>query len=77
VYRCGSNWSAMAAAWRMCTQPIAGRALPVTLTDAGQSILDQADEIVLDVEKRMVASLPPGEVQRLASLLTACARSLT
>jgi DNA-binding MarR family transcriptional regulator len=61
----------------VAAQPIAGRALPVTLTDAGQSILDQADEIVLDVEKRMVASLPPGEVQRLASLLTACARSLT
>jgi DNA-binding MarR family transcriptional regulator len=61
----------------VAAQPIAGRALPVTLTDAGQSILDQADEIVLDVEKRMITSLPPGEVQRLASLLTACARSLT
>ncbi|MEN3266370.1 MarR family transcriptional regulator [Pseudonocardia sp.] len=61
----------------VAAKPIAGRALPVTLTEAGQSILDQADEIVLDVEKRMIMGLPPGEVERLATLLTACARSLT
>jgi hypothetical protein len=46
----------------VAAQPIAGRAVPVTLTNAGQSLLVQADEIVLD---------------RLASLLTACAASLT
>jgi DNA-binding MarR family transcriptional regulator len=61
----------------VAAHPIAGRALPVTLTDAGQSLLDQAEEIVLDVEKRMITGLPPGEVQRLASLLTACARNVT
>jgi DNA-binding MarR family transcriptional regulator len=61
----------------VAAQPTAGRVLPVTLTDAGRSLLDQADSIVLDVEKRMLTSLPPDEVQRLASLLTACARNLT
>lgn len=61
----------------IATRPTAGRALPITLTDAGQTLLDRADAIVLDVEERMIAGLPPGEVHRLASLLTACARNLT
>jgi DNA-binding MarR family transcriptional regulator len=61
----------------VAAKPTAGRALPVTLTDAGQALLDQADSIVLDVEKRMIAGLPPAEVERLASLLAACARNLT
>jgi hypothetical protein len=43
----------------VATQPTAGRALPTTLTDAGQSLLTLADGIVLDVEKRMIADLPP------------------
>ena len=60
----------------VAAQPTTGRVLPVTLTDAGQSLLDQADNIVLDVEKRMITGLPPGEVQRLAALLTDCARNL-
>lgn len=62
---------------RVATQPTAGRALPVTLTDKGQALLDQADAIVLDMEKRMITSLPPTEVRQLASLLTTCAQNLT
>jgi DNA-binding MarR family transcriptional regulator len=61
----------------VATQPTAGRALPVTLTDPGRSLLGQAEKIVLDVEKRMLTDLPPDEVRQLASLLTACARNLT
>ena len=61
----------------IATRPTAGRALPITLTDAGKTLLDQADAIVLDVEERMIAGFPPDEVHRLASLLTACARNLT
>lgn len=58
-------------------RPTAGRALPVTLTDMGQAVLDQADAIVLDREKRLITGLPSAEVARLASLLTTCAQNLT
>ncbi|MEU7740556.1 MarR family transcriptional regulator [Nonomuraea sp. NPDC049158] len=61
----------------VATQPTSGRALPVTITDAGQSLLDQAHSVVLDVEERMITDLPPGDVEQLASLLTACAQNLT
>jgi hypothetical protein len=37
----------------------------------------RADDIVLDVEKRMLTGLPPDDVQQLASLLTACTQNLT
>ncbi|MGI8334355.1 MarR family winged helix-turn-helix transcriptional regulator [Actinomadura scrupuli] len=60
----------------VATQPTAGRALPVTLTDAGRSLLGQADDIVLDVEERMLTGLPPDDVRQLAALLTACTRNL-
>ncbi|MFF4624574.1 MarR family winged helix-turn-helix transcriptional regulator [Nonomuraea jabiensis] len=60
----------------VAAQPTAGRALPVTLTDAGRSLLGQAEDIVFDVENRMLTGLPPDDVQQLASLLTACTRNL-
>ena len=56
--------------------PVTGKALPVTLTPAGRAALDQADDIVLDVERRMLADLPPDEVRRLAVSLSACSRNL-
>ncbi|GAA4835549.1 hypothetical protein [Saccharopolyspora rosea] len=57
-------------------KPNIGRALPVALTEAGRSLLDQADGIVLDVDDRMTADLAPDDVRRLASLLTTCVRNL-
>ncbi|MGW4412472.1 MarR family winged helix-turn-helix transcriptional regulator [Nonomuraea sp. NPDC004702] len=58
-------------------RPDVGRALPITLTGPGRALLDQADEIVLDVEHRMTTGFPPEEVRHLATLLSACARNLT
>ena len=60
----------------VATRPTAGRALPITLSDAGRSLLNRADVIVLDAEDRMIADLRSDEVDRLASLLTTCARNL-
>ena len=70
---CGLRTAGLAS---IAPQPTAGRALPVILTAKGQDLLDRADRIVRDVEQQMVASLPPAEVRRLASLLTSCTRSL-
>lgn len=61
----------------VATQPTARRALPVTLTESGRSLLDQADTIVDEVERRMTADLPADDLHRLRSLLAACARNLT
>ncbi|MFI7462315.1 MarR family winged helix-turn-helix transcriptional regulator [Nonomuraea sp. NPDC049646] len=58
-------------------RPGVGRALPITLTGPGRALLDQADAIVLDVERRMTAGFPSEEVGHLAALLSACARNLT
>jgi DNA-binding MarR family transcriptional regulator len=60
----------------VATEPTARRALPVTLTETGRSLLGQADAIVFDTEQRMIADVPPDEVLRLAELLTTCARNL-
>lgn len=60
----------------VAAQPSAGRALPVTLTDSGRLMLDQAERIVMEVESRMLTTLPPGDVRQLAALLTACAENL-
>jgi len=57
----------------VAARPTSGRALPVTITDAGRTLLDQADTIVLDVEARMNVGLP---VDQLADLLRSCARNL-
>ncbi|MGP3914994.1 MarR family winged helix-turn-helix transcriptional regulator [Nonomuraea sp. 10N515B] len=61
----------------VAARPTTGRALPITLTAAGRTVLDQADAIVLDVEERLITGFPSGEVHKLASLLTACAHNLT
>jgi len=61
----------------VATAPAAGKALPVTLTPAGRAALDRADDIVVDVERRMLADLPPDEVRRLAATLSACAGNLS
>jgi len=60
----------------VATQPTERRALPVTLTDRGRSLLEQADAIVLDVERRMLGDLPAKDVDRLAALLTRCVQNL-
>jgi DNA-binding MarR family transcriptional regulator len=60
----------------VAARPAVGRALPVSLTDAGRSLLDRADAMVLAVEERMLSGLPPDEVQQLSTLLGACARNL-
>ena len=48
----------------------------MTLTDRGRSLLEQADAIVLDVERRMLGDLPAKDVDRLAALLTRCVQNL-
>ncbi|GHF53404.1 DNA-binding MarR family transcriptional regulator [Amycolatopsis bartoniae] len=60
----------------VASRPTSGRALPVTLTEDGRSLLVQAQEIVLDVDDRMTAGLAPAEVRRLVSLLEVCAQNL-
>ncbi|MFD1543493.1 MarR family winged helix-turn-helix transcriptional regulator [Nonomuraea guangzhouensis] len=60
----------------VAAQPSAGRALPVTLTDSGRGMLDQAERIVLEVESRMLSTLPAGDVRQLATLLTTCVENL-
>ncbi|MDA3646455.1 MarR family transcriptional regulator [Saccharopolyspora indica] len=57
-------------------QPTTGRARPVTLTERGRALLDEADGIVLDTDSRMTAGLAHADVRRLAELLTACAENL-
>lgn len=60
----------------VAAQPSAGRALPVTLTDSGRLMLDQAERVVMAVESRMLTTLPPGDVHQLATLLTTCVENL-
>lgn len=60
----------------VAAQPSAGRALPVTLTDSGRLMLDRAERIVMEVERRMLITLPPGDERQLAALLTTCAENL-
>jgi DNA-binding MarR family transcriptional regulator len=57
-------------------RPTAGRSRPVTLTDHGRELLGQADEIVFEVERRMLAELSPDDVRRLGGLLSACLAGL-
>lgn len=58
-------------------RPDGGRALPVTLTEAGRSLLGQADEIVFAVDDRMTAGLSAEDVRRLEAMLTTCVQNLT
>ena len=61
----------------VATRPTVGRALPITLSDTGRALLDDADAVVLDVDNRMVAALAEEDTRRLVSLLDRCVRSLT
>ncbi|KAA5828777.1 MarR family transcriptional regulator [Saccharopolyspora hirsuta] len=54
----------------------AGRARPVSLTDRGRALLDEADAIVFDVDARMTSGFAPEDVQKLAALLATCADNL-
>lgn len=53
-----------------------GRALPTRLTDAGTEALEAAQELVDDVERRMLGGLSDPERAALASGLAACVESL-
>ncbi|MGW1677970.1 MarR family winged helix-turn-helix transcriptional regulator [Saccharopolyspora sp. NPDC002376] len=57
-------------------RPTSGRARPVSLTDRGRALLDEANGIVLAVEDRMTADLAPDDVRQLAALLSTCVASL-
>ena len=57
-------------------KPDAGRALPVTLTAAGRGKLEQAEAIVFDVERGMLADISAAEERKLAALLSRCAANL-
>ncbi|MBM9469287.1 MarR family winged helix-turn-helix transcriptional regulator [Nakamurella leprariae] len=56
--------------------PPAGRALPAELTEAGAALLDQASRVVAQVERRMLAGLPSGHLDRLRADLAACVAAL-
>ncbi|MBP2478641.1 DNA-binding MarR family transcriptional regulator [Crossiella equi] len=60
----------------VASQPTTGRALPVTLTPAGEALLARADEVVLAVDDRMTEGLSARQVGELADLLRACVRNL-
>jgi len=53
-----------------------GRALPTVLTAAGAESLDAAQDLVDDVEKRMLAGLSTTDSAALARGLAACVASL-
>jgi DNA-binding MarR family transcriptional regulator len=59
------------------TQADSGRALPVTLTPAGIKALDHAQELVDDVERRMLSRLSPTETSALARGLASCVEALS
>ncbi|MDT0301440.1 MarR family winged helix-turn-helix transcriptional regulator [Streptomonospora wellingtoniae] len=56
--------------------PAGGRAQPVNLTDAGRSLLAEAEAIVLETEARMTAGLSGDEAEQLAGLLRRCRAGL-
>lgn len=61
----------------VATRPTSGRALPITLTDTGRTVLDRADDIVLGMDDRMLAGLTDEDTRQLISLLDRCIRNLT
>jgi DNA-binding MarR family transcriptional regulator len=58
------------------SQAETGRALPTTLTDAGDDALDAAQKVVDGVEQRMLAGLTADETDALARGLVSCVNSL-
>ena len=57
-------------------QPVAGRALPTELTDAGRRQVAAASAAVRAVEDRMVGDLGPADRERLVALLRGCVDAL-
>lgn len=57
-------------------QAESGRALPTTLTAAGDDVLDAAQKLVDGVERRMLAGLTATEADALAKGLATCVESL-
>ncbi|GAA4613499.1 MULTISPECIES: MarR family winged helix-turn-helix transcriptional regulator [Saccharopolyspora] len=57
-------------------RPATGRARPVSLTDRGRAVLEEANGVVLDVDDRMTSGIDPDDVRKLAALLTTCADNL-
>jgi DNA-binding MarR family transcriptional regulator len=53
-----------------------GRALPSTLTSAGQDLLATTSTAVRAVERKMLAPVPPEEQERFLRLLAACVTAL-
>lgn len=57
-------------------QATTGRARPVTLTTSGRVKLHTADELVAEVETRMLDGMPDADRRRLAALLLTCIGNL-
>jgi len=57
-------------------RPESGRALPTLLTTAGAAALDSAQQLVDDVERRMLGELSSAGSAELARGLAACIRAL-
>ena len=57
-------------------QPTSGRALPTALTPTGDDALDAAQQLVTEVEQRMLGSLSTDDRAALAVHLAACVEAL-
>jgi len=57
--------------------PTSGRALPTALTPAGSDALDAAQQLVTEVEQRMLGALSADERAALAHGLAACVEGLS
>src|SRR4029453_18144445 len=57
-------------------KPTSGRALPTVLTTAGVEMLDRAEAVVDDVERRMLSRLTERERSELGQALGACVAAL-
>ena len=58
-------------------QPTSGRALPTALTPTGNDALDAAQQLVTEVEQRMLGALSADERAALAHGLAACVEGLS
>ena len=58
-------------------QPTSGRALPTALTPTGDDALDAAQQLVTEVEQRMLGSLSTDDRAALAVGLAACVEALS
>ena len=58
-------------------QPTSGRALPTALTPTGDDALDAAQQLITEVEQRMLGSLSTDDRAALAVGLAACVEALS